>query len=98
MNGIEKQAAFYRGYLPDDRSLVALTVILSMTIALLLLVYLMDVAAEASQGAASFDPQGRSCSLEIGLQKKNRNDWSVVLGGSGRRRVASAEDASPVTE
>ena len=94
MNGIEKQAAFYRGYLPDDRSLVALTVILSMTIALLLLVYLMDVAAEASQGAASFDPQGRSCSLEIGLQKKNRNDWR----GSGRRRVASAEDASPVTE
>jgi hypothetical protein len=26
MNGIEKQAAFYRGYLPDDRSLVPLTV------------------------------------------------------------------------
>jgi hypothetical protein len=98
MNGIEKQAEFYRDYLPDDRSLAALTVILSTTVALLLLVYLMGVAAETSQGAVSFDPQRSSCSLEIGLQKKNRNDWSVVLGWSGRRRVASAEDASPVTE
>ena len=29
MNGMGKQAAFYRGYLPDDRSLVPLTVLLS---------------------------------------------------------------------
>jgi hypothetical protein len=29
MNGIEKQAAFYRGYLPDDRSLVPLTIVLA---------------------------------------------------------------------
>jgi hypothetical protein len=26
MNGIEKQAAFYRGYLTDERSLVPLTI------------------------------------------------------------------------
>jgi hypothetical protein len=41
MNGIEKHAAFYRGYLPDDRSLVPLTVLLSATLALWLLVYLV---------------------------------------------------------
>ena len=32
MNGIGKQAAFYCGYLPDDRSLVPLTVLLSDTV------------------------------------------------------------------
>jgi hypothetical protein len=46
--------------------------LLSTTVALWLLVYLVDVTGDASQGAASFDPQGRSCPLEIGLQKKNR--------------------------
>ena len=38
MTSIGKQAAFYRGYLPDDRSLVPLTVLLSTTLALWLLV------------------------------------------------------------
>jgi hypothetical protein len=47
MNGIEKQAAFYGGYLPDDRSLVPLTVLLSTTLALWLLVYLVVAVAEA---------------------------------------------------
>jgi hypothetical protein len=49
MNGIEKQAAFYRGYLPDDRSLVPLTVLLSTTLALWLLVYLVVAVAEDHQ-------------------------------------------------
>ena len=56
MNGIEKQAAFYRGYLPDDRSLVALTVLLSTTVALWLLVYLMDVAGDALHAESSTCP------------------------------------------
>jgi hypothetical protein len=47
MNGIGKQVAFYRGYLPDDRSLVPLTVLLSTTLALWLLVYLVAKVAEA---------------------------------------------------
>ena len=51
MNGIEKQAAFYRGYLPDDRSLVPLTVLLSTTLALWLLVYLVASVADAHQDA-----------------------------------------------
>jgi hypothetical protein len=52
MNGIAKQAAFYRGYLPDDRSLLPLTVLLSMAVALWLLVYLVGVVADA-QGAGA---------------------------------------------
>jgi hypothetical protein len=39
MNGIEKQAAFYRGYLIDDRSLVQLTTALAAIVSLWLLVY-----------------------------------------------------------
>jgi hypothetical protein len=50
MNGIEKQAGFYRGYLPDDRSLVPLAVLISTTLALCLLVYLVAAVA-ARQGA-----------------------------------------------
>ena len=53
MNGIEKQAAFYRAYLPDDRSLVPLTVLLSTTLALWLLVYLVVWVAEAHQDAGA---------------------------------------------
>ena len=52
MNGIGEQAAFYRDYLPDERSLVPLTVLLSTTLALWLLVYLVAGVAEARQDAA----------------------------------------------
>jgi hypothetical protein len=53
MNGIGKQAAFYRGYLPDDRSLVPLTVLLSTTLALWLLVYLVAAVADPHQDAGA---------------------------------------------
>jgi hypothetical protein len=43
---------FYRGYLPDDRSQVPLTVLLSTTLALWLLVYLVAAMAEPHQDAA----------------------------------------------
>ena len=49
MTSIGKQAAFYRGYLPDDRSLVPLTAVLSTTLALWLLVYLVAAVAEAHE-------------------------------------------------
>ena len=42
MNGIEKQAAFYRGYLIDDRSLAPLTTALAAIVSLWLLVYLIS--------------------------------------------------------
>jgi hypothetical protein len=38
-NGIEKYAAFYRGYLIDDRSLIPLTIAWATIVALWLLVY-----------------------------------------------------------
>ena len=98
MNGIGKQAAFYRGYLPDDRSLVPLTVHLSTAVVLWLLVYLTCVAGNAPQDATSFDPQRGSCPLEIDPQMKNRADLSVMLGLPGTHRVASTEDGSPAEE
>jgi hypothetical protein len=52
MTSIGKQAAFYRGYLRDDRSLVPLTVLLSTTLALWLLVYLVAEVAEAHHARA----------------------------------------------
>jgi hypothetical protein len=42
MNGIEKQAAFYRGYLIDDRSLAPLTTALATIVGLWLLVYVVS--------------------------------------------------------
>ena len=53
MNGIGKQAAFYRGFLPDDRCLVPLTVLLWATLALWLLVYLVAAVVEAQQEAGA---------------------------------------------
>jgi hypothetical protein len=53
MNGVGEQAAFYRGYLPDDRCLVPLTVLLSQTLALWLLVYLVATVAEAHHDAGA---------------------------------------------
>jgi hypothetical protein len=42
MNGIEKQAEYYRGYLPDDRSIIPLTIAVATTVVLWLLVYLVS--------------------------------------------------------
>jgi hypothetical protein len=52
MNEIEKQAAFYRGYLADDRSLASVAVILMTAIAMWLLIYLVSLV-----GPAQSDPQ-----------------------------------------
>jgi hypothetical protein len=95
MNGIGKQAAFYRGYLPDDRSLGPLTVLLPTTVALWLLLYVC-VGGYAPQGVASFDTQRSACPLEIDPQMKSRADLSLMLGLLGSDRVASTEDGSPI--
>ena len=51
MNGIEKQAAFYRGYLIDDRSLAPPTRALAVIVGLWFLVYLASAVGcpEANQ-------------------------------------------------
>ncbi len=56
MNGIERQAAFYRGYLPEERSLIPLTVLLSATVALWLLVYCVSAVSYVSETKASQAP------------------------------------------
>jgi hypothetical protein len=54
VNGIEKQATFYRGYLPDDHSLVPLTIALATSVALWFIVYLVGAVGGVpqNQGAA----------------------------------------------
>jgi hypothetical protein len=42
MNGIEKQAVFYHGYLIDDRSLIPLTIALATIVGLWFVVYLVS--------------------------------------------------------
>jgi hypothetical protein len=57
VNGIAKQAAFYRGYQADERNLVPLTILLAAAVPLWLLVYLVGVAGDAPQAVTSFDSQ-----------------------------------------
>jgi hypothetical protein len=45
MNGIEKQAVFYRGYLIDDRGLIPLTIALATIVGLWFVVYLASAVA-----------------------------------------------------
>ena len=69
MNGIEKQAVFYRGYLIDERSLAPLTTALAAIVGLWLPVYvvgaiggpeanrqMLQVASHASSSQASRSP------------------------------------------
>ncbi len=62
MGGIEGQAAFYRGYLIDDRSLAPLTVALATMVALWSLVYLVGCFAPVAKPPAS-EPAGQWSSL-----------------------------------
>jgi hypothetical protein len=58
MCGIERQAAFYRGYLIDDQSLTPLAVALATIVALWSLVYLVGcVAPLAKQPTAEVATQ-----------------------------------------
>jgi hypothetical protein len=57
-NGIEKHAAFYRGYLIGDRSLVPLTVAWATIVALWLLVYLVS----------AIDPQSKLQTAQLAAQ------------------------------
>jgi hypothetical protein len=54
MNGIEKFADYYRGYLPHRRSLIPLTIALATVVAVWLSLYLISDAGPTTQtvGAA----------------------------------------------
>jgi hypothetical protein len=55
MNRIEKQAAFYRGYLPDDRSLVPLIIVLTTWAVLWLLEYAVNAVSVIPQHKVLFE-------------------------------------------
>lgn len=86
MNGIEKQAAFYRAYLIDDRSLAPLTTALATIVGLWLLVYVVSAigGAEANQ---QMIPGRGACVLP-------RVANSVTVVGRTRARRASARIAN----
>ena len=62
MGGIEGQAAFYRGYLIDDRSLAPLAVALATMVALWSLVYLVGCFAPVAKPPAR-EPVAQSSAL-----------------------------------
>lgn len=47
MKNIEKDAAYYRAYLPDERSLVPVAILLANIVAVWLLFYLVSVIGPA---------------------------------------------------
>jgi hypothetical protein len=51
--GIERHAAFYRGYQPDDRSLFPVAIVLATIVALWLLVYMVSALGPDTSTAAS---------------------------------------------
>jgi len=63
MNGIEKQAAFYRGYLIDDRSLAPLATALGTIVGLSLLVHLAGALAGPPPGAPIAERVAHASSL-----------------------------------
>ena len=87
MNGIEKQAAFYRAYLIDDRSLAPLTTAWATIVGLWLIVYLVSAigGAEANQEmarvaahASSLAPRSPVVGAAAGERRDARNirPWS----------------------
>jgi hypothetical protein len=67
MNGIEKQAAFYRGYLIDDRSLARVTGALATIVGLWLLVYLVSAIAGPQAKAFMAGPVAHASSHASGF-------------------------------
>jgi hypothetical protein len=65
-NWIEERAAFYRGYLIDDRSLVPLAIILGTTLALWLLVYLVSAIGPQAR-LPTAQPAAQASTLVSGL-------------------------------
>jgi hypothetical protein len=59
--GIEKHAAFYRGYQPDDRSLFPVAIVLATLVAVWLLVYLVSaVGPHAGPLTVHLSPRSQS--------------------------------------
>jgi hypothetical protein len=53
MDGIDKHAAFYRAYLPADRSLIPMTIALATIVALWFFVYLVIAVGPQTERATA---------------------------------------------
>ena len=71
--GIEKHAAFYRGYQPDDRSLFPVAIALGTIVGLWLLVYLLSAVG----------PQQDSGGGEVAAPVRRRHPTGKSLIGGG---------------
>ena len=60
MDGIDKQAAFYRAYLPHDRSLIPVAVALGAIVALWLSLYSVGSRAKPASGQEGSTRRGRA--------------------------------------
>ena len=65
MNRIGKHAGFYRGYLTDDRSLMPLTVVLAIGVALWLLFYLVSLVGPAPKAPSALAPPAHATSAIV---------------------------------
>jgi hypothetical protein len=61
MTGTERQTAFYRAYLIDDRGLIPLTIAWATIVGLWLLVYLVSAVAPEAARVARHPPSPDPC-------------------------------------
>jgi hypothetical protein len=65
MDRIGKHAGYYRGYLTDDRSALPLTIVLLISIALWLLVYLVGSIGPAPTAQTALRPPPHSSPVVV---------------------------------
>lgn len=67
MNGFEKYAAYYRGYLADDRRLASVIGVLLTAVALWLLFYVVSLVGPASQQSLRYGAPPAHAAQAAGL-------------------------------
>ena len=88
MDGIDKHAAFYRAYLPAERSLVPMTIALATIVALWFFVYL--VIAVGPQTEAETVRPGKPC-------RPDRSAVGEPLTAPGKPQARDRGDTGTIT-
>jgi hypothetical protein len=65
MDWIGNHAAFYRGYLTDDRSLLPLTIVLANGVALWLLIYLVSLVGPVPSTPSAVLPHAHATTVIV---------------------------------
>ena len=100
--GIEKHAAFYRGYQPDDRSLFPVAIVLVTLIGLWLLVYLVSAVGPPSRPVTIQSPPHSTYAVpdlrvsDRGLSTPPRDRWLVARRVSSKAICADGVDCGAV--